>query len=273
MAAPRKTVLITGCSAGGIGGGLAEAFLEKGYFVFAGLRTPSKASQILSQSKNVKILTLDVLSSESIASAVESVSKETAGKLDILVNNSGAGILAPALDTSIKEGKALFDLNFWAPVAMVQAFAPLLVKAKGCIVNNTSANSQVPMPFMSMYNASKGALAMASETWRLELQPLGVRVMTLVTLGVKTNSFANAPQHEIPETSNYYDIRDFIHGLSDGRLQASGVTTKRFATQVVHQVDKGASGTVWAGGNSSLVSFTWWILPQSLRVRLFQYLF
>jgi 1-acylglycerone phosphate reductase len=151
MATSRKTVLITGCSAGGIGGGLAEGFLEKGYHVFAGLRTPSKASEILSNSKNVKILTLDVLSSESIAAAVESVKKDTGGKLDVLVNNSGAGVLAPALDISIEEGRKLFDLNYWAPVAMVQAFAPLLIKAKGCIVNNTSANSVVPMPLMSKF--------------------------------------------------------------------------------------------------------------------------
>jgi len=149
MATSRKTVLITGCSAGGIGGGLAEVFLEKGYFVFAGLRTPSKASPILSQSKNVKIVILDVLSSDSIAAAAELVSKETGGKLDVLVNNSGGGIIAPALDTSMEEAKEIFDLNFWAPVAMVKAFAPLLIQAKGCIVNNTSANSQVPMPFMS----------------------------------------------------------------------------------------------------------------------------
>lgn len=141
--------MITGCSAGGIGGGLAEVFLEKGYFVFAGLRTPSKASPILSQSKNVKIVILDVLSSDSIAAAAELVSKETGGKLDVLVNNSGGGIIAPALDTSMEEAKEIFDLNFWAPVAMVKAFAPLLIQAKGCIVNNTSANSQVPMPFMS----------------------------------------------------------------------------------------------------------------------------
>jgi len=109
---------------------------------------------------------------------------------------------------------------------------------------------------------------MASETWRLELQPLGVRVITLVTLGVKTNSFVDKPVHHIPETSNYYEIRDFIHHLSDGSLQASGVTTRKFATQVVREVDKGSAGTVWAGGNSSMVSFTWWLCPQVLRVRL-----
>lgn len=149
MATSRKSVLITGCSAGGIGAGLAEVFQERGYHVFATLRTPSKLPQALSNAANVTVLTLDVLSSESIAAAVESVKKETGGKLDVLVNNSGRGTFVPALDTSIEEAKKLFDLNFWAPLAMLQAFAPLLIKAKGCLVNNTSANSIAPMAFMS----------------------------------------------------------------------------------------------------------------------------
>jgi 1-acylglycerone phosphate reductase len=149
MASPRKSVLITGCSAGGIGAALAEVFHEKGYHVFATLRNPTKIPGTLSGAANVTILTLDVLSSESIAAAVESVKRETGGGLNVLVNNSGGVSVVPALDISIEEGKKLFDLNFWAPFAMLQAFAPLLIKAKGCIVNNSSANAYVPMPFMS----------------------------------------------------------------------------------------------------------------------------
>lgn len=149
MATPRKSVLITGCSRGGTGAGLAEVFQEKGYRVFATLRNPSKISPMLRNASNVTVLTLDVLSSESIAAAVERVRTETGGTLDILINNSGGNIFAPALDTSIEEGKKLFDLNFWAPLAMLQAFAPFLIKAEGCLVNNTSANAVVPMPLLS----------------------------------------------------------------------------------------------------------------------------
>lgn len=141
----KKTVLITGCSAGGIGAALADAFHQKGYHVFATARTPSKIPETLSRSPNVTVITLDVLSSVSIADAVVSVGS----KLDVLVNNSGGGYTIPALDTSIEEGKKLFDLNYWAPLAMLQAFAPLLINAKGCIVNNTSANAYLPMPLMS----------------------------------------------------------------------------------------------------------------------------
>ena len=76
-------------------------------------------------------------------------SGETRGKLDVLVNNSGRILVAPGLDITIEQGKELFDLNFWAPMAMLQAFAPLLIEAKGCVVNNTSANSVAPFPLMS----------------------------------------------------------------------------------------------------------------------------
>lgn len=145
----RKSVLITGCSAGGIGGALADVFHTKGYHVFATARNPSKVSQSLSNSKNVTVLKLDVLSAESIAAAVESVKSQTGGGLDVLVNNSGGGMTSPALDTSIEEGKKLFELNFWAPFNMLQAFAPLLIKTKGCLVNNTSVSAVAPMPFLS----------------------------------------------------------------------------------------------------------------------------
>jgi 1-acylglycerone phosphate reductase len=131
MSSTRKSVLITGCSADGIGAALAEVFHEKGYHAFATARKPAKISESLSSVADVTILTLDVLSSESIAASVESVNKQTGGTLDVLVNNSGGGSYLPTLDCSIEERKKLFDLNFWAPLVMLQAFVPLLIKVKG----------------------------------------------------------------------------------------------------------------------------------------------
>lgn len=153
MAAARKTVLITG-AAGGIGAALAEEFQKKGYHVFATARTPSKIPQSVVDAPNVTVLTLDVVSSESIAAAVESVSKETGGKLDVLVNNSASMIILPALDTPIEEGKKLFDLNFWAVLAMIQAFTPLLIKTKGCVVNHASSAGTLPLVYQSKCSTS-----------------------------------------------------------------------------------------------------------------------
>ena len=79
MASLRKSVLITGCSAGSIGAGLAEAFQKKGYHAFATVRNSAKAPLNLSRAPHVTILILDVLSAESIATAVDSVTNETGG--------------------------------------------------------------------------------------------------------------------------------------------------------------------------------------------------
>ncbi|OAP60526.1 hypothetical protein AYL99_05528 [Fonsecaea erecta] len=274
MASRPKSVLITGCSSGGIGEGLAEAFLEKGYHIFATARTPSKISQPLAEAPNVTVLTLDVLSSESIAAAVESVTGVTGGKLDVLVNNSGRLMVMPALDTSIEEGKRLFDTNYWAVLAMIQAFAPLLIKAKGYVVNNTSVSGVVPFgAFGSIYNSSKAAAILGSETWRLELAPLGVRTLTLVTAAVKSRVFANMTPVTIPENSYYYGIRDYIAGLCDGRMQEDGITARQFGLKVVRQVEKGNTGKYWVGGGAFSARFASWLLPDFIMDALLASLF
>jgi 1-acylglycerone phosphate reductase len=135
MSASKRSVLITGCSAGGIGAGLAEVFSEKGYHVFATLRNPAKLPPSLSKSSNVTPLTLDVLSPESIARAVSDVAKQTGGRLDVLVNNSGQNFVRPALDVSLEEGRK-----------------PLLIEARGHIVNQSSAAGYVPFTFMSQFS-------------------------------------------------------------------------------------------------------------------------
>ncbi|EXJ96424.1 hypothetical protein A1O1_01550 [Capronia coronata CBS 617.96] len=267
MAGTLKSVLITGCSAGGIGAGLAEAFQEKGYHVFATARTPSKISPSLADAPNVTVQALDVLSPESISAAVERVSKETGGKLDVLINNSGAVMMMPALDVSIAEGKKLFDVNYWAVLAMIQAFAPLLIKAKGYVVNNTSVAGVLPFgAFGSIYNSSKAAAILGSETWRLELAPLGVRTLTLVTAAVKSNVWVNMAPPTIPENSYYHPLQGYITDLSDGRLQKDGITAKEYGDKVVREVEKGTTGKLWVGGGAAAARIAAWLLPDWMMV-------
>jgi 1-acylglycerone phosphate reductase len=145
----RKTCLITGCSGGGVGSALAEAFQAKGYHVFATARSPSKIPQSLHTSTNVTVLALDVTSPESIAGAAETIQAKTGGKLDVLINNAGHGLNMPALDTSITEAKKLFNTNFFGVLEMVQAFQHMLIRAQGVIVNNSSMGAYLPIPFIS----------------------------------------------------------------------------------------------------------------------------
>lgn len=109
---PLKSVLITGCSAGGIGSALLESFQERNLQVFATARSLSKMSH-LSKLPNVILLTLDVTSPSDITTAVEYVKSKTAGSLDYIVNNSGVSYICPTLDVDIIDAKAMFDVNFW----------------------------------------------------------------------------------------------------------------------------------------------------------------
>ena len=85
MAPSKRTVLITGCSDGGLGAGLAEAFHARGLRVFATARKPSKQAHL--KSLGIETIVLDVLSDESIGECVEEVRGLTGGKLDILLNS------------------------------------------------------------------------------------------------------------------------------------------------------------------------------------------
>jgi len=133
-----KTIFITGCSEGGIGASLALEAASRGLTVFAALRTPSKASKELSQLSNVTLVSLDVTSPSAIAEAVKTVSNATGGRLDVLINNAGQGYITPIMHAQVDAAKRLFDVNFFAPLELTQAFLPLLIKAKGTVVNNSS---------------------------------------------------------------------------------------------------------------------------------------
>lgn len=150
----KKTVLITGCSEGGIGAAMARAFHDQGYHVFATLRKTAKAGS-LAQLNNIDILELEVTSEVSIKECAQEVEKRTGGTLDVLVNNAGADFVIPLLDTSIDEAKKLYDLNVWSILAMTQAFASLLVGAKGTICNIGSVAAIVPLPWSGMLTFPK----------------------------------------------------------------------------------------------------------------------
>ncbi len=140
----RKSVLITGCSPGGMGFALAEEFQKRGLTIFATARDISKISE-LGSLPNVHLLPLDVTSSSDIEAAVCEVSRHTAGRLDILVNNSGQQYFMPALDIDIEAAMRMFDVNFWGVLRMTQAFSALMQEAKGW----SSILDQLPVSSMS----------------------------------------------------------------------------------------------------------------------------
>ena len=140
----KKTVLITGCSTGGIGWAMAKNFHQRGFYVFATARNPSKTAD-LAELSDIEILELDVTVPKTIAQCKEIVGKRTGGSLDVLVNNAGVEFNSPLLDTNVAEAKRLYDVNVWGPLAMVQAFAPLLIEVKGVVFNQSSIDGALNM--------------------------------------------------------------------------------------------------------------------------------
>ncbi len=122
-----KTVLITGCSDNGIGSALGKVFHERGYHVFATARNQAKMTW-LKGLDNVTPIQLDVTKPADIKATVETVSKATSGKLDHLINNAGRNHFKPVLDVQLDEVRDLFESNYFGPLSVTQAFAPLLIK-------------------------------------------------------------------------------------------------------------------------------------------------
>jgi len=143
------TVLITGCSDGGLGSALALAFHAKGYHIFASTRNPSKMTA-LSSLPNTTLLRLDVTSDPDVAAAVEAVKRHSGNKLDILINNAGRNYFMPVLDIDIDAAKKIYETNLWGPLRLMKAFAPLLIQSQGMLVNVTSISGYVNVPWMSM---------------------------------------------------------------------------------------------------------------------------
>lgn len=166
-----KYVLITGASEGQIGSGLVVAFQQKNFVVFATVLDLSKATH-LSSLANVHILKIDLTSEKSVAEAVGYINEHTSGKgLDVLVNSARVEFVMPLVDTSLKEAKRLFDINIWGTVAMVQAFAPQIVKNEGTVVNLSSIAALVNTPWLGNYPASHQLSAAAKFSFQVFTQP------------------------------------------------------------------------------------------------------
>ncbi|OJI79657.1 hypothetical protein ASPTUDRAFT_33926 [Aspergillus tubingensis CBS 134.48] len=252
-----KTILITGCSAHGIGAALALTLARQGHFIFATARNTSKIPERLSALENVQVLPLDVTDSASIAGAVRSVREHGRG-LDILVNNAGTGYTMPLLEADLDRAKAVYEANVWGLLGLIQACSDLLVAAEGRIVNMSSVGAVVNTPWIGIYSSSKAAVTQLSETLRLELSPLGVSVLCIMAGTITTDFHANEPEVVLLPTSRYAAIRQTISDWATGRAGPQGCSADDFANSIAGDVLGSSSangGLVWKGPNSAAVKF------------------
>jgi NAD(P)-dependent dehydrogenase (short-subunit alcohol dehydrogenase family) len=169
----QKAVLVTGASTG-IGRKITERLAAAGYFVYAGARKDTDLRE-LDAIDNVDALRLDVTKPEEIAAAVETVSKAGRGLYGV-VNNAGVVIAGPLLQTKEEDFDFLFDVNVYGPYRITRAFSPLIIEAKGRIVNIGSISGTVSRRDLAAYSMSKHAIEAFTDSLAAEVAPLEVKV-------------------------------------------------------------------------------------------------
>ncbi|OKL58613.1 hypothetical protein UA08_06173 [Talaromyces atroroseus] len=261
-----RSVLVTGCSAGGIGSAIALVLARAGHHVFATARNTSKIAEELSVLSNVTVLPLDVTSQSSVIAAAKTVTESGQG-LDVLVNNAGAGYVMPILDMDIERAQRTYDTNIWGSIRTVQAFADLLIASRGRIINISSMGCIMNMPWLSTYTSSKIALTLISETLRLEMSPFGVSVATIMAGVVKSNFNNSVADFSLPPDSHYSRIEKNISRWATGEAQPEGVTAEEFAKSLIEDIvgERGKKGgKVWTGSFSTVTKWVVSLIPTSI---------
>src|SRR3954468_19412456 len=210
----RPVAIVTGAS-GGIGEATAQALHSAGYRVFGtSRRSPG------TRSPGIEYLVCDVTSDESVQAAVGEVLTK-AGRIDLLVNNAGVGLVAGAEESSLEQAKSLFDVNLFGLIRMTKAVLPTMRKQRaGRIVNLSSVMGLIPAPFMALYAASKHAVEGYSESLDHEIRGSGVRVVLVEPAYTRTSFEGNVYQAD-QQLDVYRSARTNAEGvLRDGMKTA-----------------------------------------------------
>lgn len=170
---------------------------------------------------------------------------------------------APAIEADRESVHRMFDANVFGLFDMVTAFVPLLLasvpnsQVPPTIINTSSVLGRLPFPFAAGYNASKAAVASYSDTLRIELAPLGIKVVTLF-MGEVSTGLMSADNISFGHDSLYTDVEGGVQERSRYHSQNS-MKAEEFARRIVNEIiSKSAEGKglfLWKGTNASLVWF------------------
>jgi len=166
---------------------------EQGYRVLAGVRDSEHVAKL--SCPNLALLeplVLDVTCEEHIVRATHLLRQTSPQGLYGLVNNAGLGMPAALELSTLDEVRALFEVNTFAPLRMIQACLPFLRIGSGRVINMSSMNGTMALPMIGAYSASKFALEAFSDTLRVELRPWQIPVSLIRPGQVCTSIFAKA---------------------------------------------------------------------------------
>lgn len=229
-----KTAVVTGASTG-IGYGIAKVLTQRGFHVFASVRSEKDAAHLTSSLRDVTPIVFDVSDEAAVRAGAALVRKALGGRcLSGLVNNAGIAIPGPILLQSVQDYRKQVEVNLIGAFTVSQAFAPLLGADRalsgqvGRIVNITSLGGKIGSPLLAGYCSAKHGLEGFSECLRRELIPYGIDVIIVGPGAVKTPIWDKARRDDTPFKGTDYavpmqNLEDLMKGASQNGLAVDRV--------------------------------------------------
>lgn len=205
----RQIWMITGASQG-LGLALAKRALDAGHIVVA----TTRSGGLPIRDPHLHAIQLDVTDFASCASAIELVAR-THGRLDVLVNNAGYGLVGAIEEVAEAEARSVLDVDLLAPLWMSQAAMRVMrAQGSGHIAQISSVGGVGAMPFFGLYNAAKWGLEGFSEALAGEAAAFGVRV-TIAEVGAMGTNWATSSMQFSAPLSAYDKLRSEALGASE----------------------------------------------------------
>ncbi len=204
MSTRNQIVLVTGATSG-IGRYAALHLARAGHTVFASGRKAALLEEVRAEAQRegvaLETVVLDVTDAASIERARAAIEERTAGHgVDVLINNAGFGISAPTSEVEDADLRRQFDTNVFGLMAATRAFLPqMIARGSGRILNVSSVGGLLTLPLFGVYNSTKYAVESLSDALRVELAPLGIKVV-LIEPGIINTNFT---QRTVDEASHY----------------------------------------------------------------------
>lgn len=194
----KKAVLVTGANSG-IGRKITIKLTDEGFYVYAGARK-KKDLEALDRIPNVKAVRLDVTIQDEIDRAVELV-KSDGRALYGIVNNAGVLSLGSLLEAEASELEFVFGVNVYGPYRITKAFAPMIIKSQGRVINISSISGVLSSQLAGIYSMSKHAVEAYTDSLDQELSRVGARAIAIEP-GTYDSKIFNNLCKRLPEKTN-----------------------------------------------------------------------
>jgi NAD(P)-dependent dehydrogenase (short-subunit alcohol dehydrogenase family) len=212
-----QTHFITGASSG-LGRAFALHALSRGHDVVVAARRTEKLAELEARAPDrVLALTMDVTDPGQVAAAVEAA-KARFGRIDVLVNNAGYGIVGAVEETPDYALRAMMETNFFGAACVTNAVLPVMrAQGSGAIVMISSLGGQLSFAGFGPYSASKFAMEGLTEALAQEIAPFGLKALIVEPGQLRTDFAGPSGMRQMPRTAPYEGVvgptRDFAAGM------------------------------------------------------------